>query len=460
MVWPMEKMWGKQRFQKAEIQELSLPNSSGVMTKVTATADEINGLSPVTAPPDSSVTNAKMASDVKIGSLAALATSVKTSIQAAINEIVASIGALSGLTTTAKNTIVAALNEIDAGYKAKYTRPALGIPAGDMTAAVQTSLGKADTALQPGAGITRLVKGVIQLNGWAKTPIAFKTSTAAAITGISAPVDMSTPGNGGTIKLTVDSEAEATATLNCTAGNHTGGTGCATDMTTSVDTKFNISVDGDTPETVTCDWVGGSCDTGAEIAAEMQTKIRAKGGKKANVTVAWSSNKLVISSPTLGTDSKIRVTHADDHDCCDELQIGPDYGSVTDGTGDCADVTAVTPEEMATLIGGDINTVNATVEAGVLTITSKTSGRGSRVLAGNGTLNTLAGIPQNEVSYGAIGLGESADWADANFQVLLSYKGTGAASKDLGWDTPATTGFNVTCETTSDTGYVSVAVIG
>lgn len=461
MVWPMDQNWGKQRFQKAEIQELSLPDSSGVMTKVTATADEINALSPVAAPPDSSVTNVKMASDVKIGSLASLTTTVKTSIQAAINEIVASIGALSGLTTTAKNTVVASLNEIDAGYKAKYTRPVDGIPSGDMTAAVQASLGKADTALQPGAGITRLVMGAIQLNGWARTPIAFQDDAAAAITGISAPVDMSTPGDGGLIKLTVDSEAEATATLNCTAGKQDGGTGCATDMTTSPDTKIKISVDDDEFETVTFDWVGGSCDSLAEIATEMQTKVQALTGNKTGVTVAASGgNKLVITSPTLGLNSKIRIANADDHDACDELQIGDDYGSYTDGAGDCADVTAVTPAEIAALINGDISTVNATVEEGILTITSKTVGRSSRVLAGNGDLNTLCGIPQNEVSYGAIGLGETEDWADANFQVALSYKGTAAASKSLGWDTPATTGFNVTCETTSDTGYVSVQVIG
>jgi hypothetical protein len=454
----MDLIWGKRRVQKLEVHELSLPNKSGVMTKVTATADEINALSPQTAPPDSSVTNAKMASDVKIGSLASLTTSVKTSIQAAINEIVANIGTLSGLTTTAKNTIVAAINEIDGGYKAKYTRPVDGIPSGDMTTAVQASLALADSAVQ--ASIGRIVANVIQLTGWDVTKVVFGTATSAAITGINGATDMHTVGNNGTIKLTIDGGGEQTATLNCAAGNHTGGTGCATDMTSSVDTKFKISVDGDTPETVTCDWVGGSCDSGAEIAAEMQTKIQALGGKKANVTVAWSSNKLVITSPTLGTNSSIAVTHADDHDCCDELQIGPDYGSVTAGTGDCADVTAVTPEEIATLINGDTTGCTASVEGGVLTIASDTQGRGSRVLAGNGTLNTLGGIPQNEVSYGAQGLGEEDDWADANFQVLLTYKGSAAASKELGWDTPATTGFNITCETTGDTGYVSVLVVG
>jgi hypothetical protein len=192
----------------------------------------------------------------------------------------------------------------------------------------------------------------------------------------------------------------------------------------------------------------------------MQTKIRALGGKKALVTVAYGGGKYTITSPTLGTDSKIRITRADDHDCCDELDIGPGNGTDTDGSGGCADITAVTPAEIATLINGDTTGCVASAVSGTLTVTSDVVGRLSRVLAGNGTLNTLCGIPNNEVDYGAQAIGEGTDWADANFQVLLSYKGTGAASKDLGWDTPATSGFNVTCETTSDTGYVSVAVIG
>ena len=231
-------------------------------------------------------------------------------------------------------------------------------------------------------------------------------------------------------------------------------------MTGSVDTKFKISVDDDTPETVTCDWVAGSCDSGAEIAAEMQTKIRAKGGNKALVTVVFSVNKLIITSPKLGTASKIRVTRADDHDCCDDLQIGPDYGSYTDGTGDCANVLAVTPDEIAALINGDTTDCTASAASGTLTITSDIVGRLSRVLAGNGTLNTLCGIPNNEVGYGSQAIGEGTNWADANYQVLLTYKGTGAASKDLGWASPTTSGFDITCETISDTGNVSVLVVG
>ena len=69
------------------------------------------------------VTDAMLATDVKVGSLAAL-------------------------DTTAKDNVVAAINEAEGTATAAYVKPGSDIPASDMAAAVQTSLGKADTALQ------------------------------------------------------------------------------------------------------------------------------------------------------------------------------------------------------------------------------------------------------------------------------------------------------------------------
>lgn len=63
---------------------------------------------------DLAVTNAKLATDVKIGSVAALTTTSKASVVGAINELDAEIGTISGLSTTAKSTIVEAINEVDA----------------------------------------------------------------------------------------------------------------------------------------------------------------------------------------------------------------------------------------------------------------------------------------------------------------------------------------------------------
>jgi hypothetical protein len=100
------------------------------------------------APADLSVTNAKLATDVKMGSLASLTTTEKGSMQGAVNELDGEIGDLSTLTTTEKGTIVGAINEVDANADAAYVKPGSGIPSTDMTAAVQASLALADSALQ------------------------------------------------------------------------------------------------------------------------------------------------------------------------------------------------------------------------------------------------------------------------------------------------------------------------
>lgn len=63
---------------------------------------------------DEAVTNAKLATDVKIGSLASLTTTSKASVVGAVNELDAEIGTISGLSTTDKSTLVAAINEVDA----------------------------------------------------------------------------------------------------------------------------------------------------------------------------------------------------------------------------------------------------------------------------------------------------------------------------------------------------------
>jgi len=429
-----ERPWGRikmklLRIVKAEIEELYVPGSGGAMVKVTATAEQINALSS-TPVADNSITNAKMAADAKVGSLAALTTSARTSLQAAINELVTSIGL-------------------------KYTKPGTGIPKTDFAAAVQASLDLADTALQLEAGIERFARKTIQLAGGV-TPVLFQDDAAPFITGIDAPVDMSTPGNNGTIKLTYDAQAEETATLNCAAANWTGGTSAKTDMSGDADTKFMIAMDGGEAVEVTCDWTGAV--TGNDVAAAMQLAIRA--ATSGLETVAFSVNKYIITSTKLGTGSRVVITRAEAGNCTEELDIGPDGGAETAGTGDCADVTAVTPAEIATLINGDMARVDADASSGTLIISGAGTGRTHKVTAGNGTLNTLCGIPNTEVGYGAQGMGLEADWENATYDVLLTYKGAAAASKDLAWASPTTAGFNVTCETGSDTGYVSVLVVG
>ena len=430
----MDQLWGRIKIKSLECTKLYLPNNSGAPTLVEATADDLNSLTP-SGVGDGTITNTKLATDVKVGSLAAL-------------------------TTTAKGSVQAAINEVDANCDAKYTKPALGIPKSDLVAAVQTSLGKADTALQVGVGVTKIARKTIQLAGGA-TPILFQDDAVPFITGIAEATDMHAVGNNGTVKITEDAESEETATLNCTAGTHTGGGDCSTDMIGNTDTKLKIRANGDeTWHTITCDWSG--CNSGAAIATQIQTKVRALGATHgySRITVAFSSDHLVFTSLDHGTASTIEIDRAADHDCCDDLDIGPDNGVTAVGTGDVANIYAVTPAEIATLINGDMSNVVANASSGTLVISGTTKGRAGKVTAGNGTLNTLCGIPNGEIAYGAQGMGLDADWDDALYDVFLTYKGAAAASKDLGWASPTVEGFTVTCETGSDTGYVSVLVVG
>lgn len=430
----MDQLWGRIKIKSLECTKLYLPNNSGAPTLVEATADDLNSLTP-SGVGDGTITNTKLATDVKVGSLAAL-------------------------TTTAKGSVQAAINEVDANCDAKYTKPALGIPKSDLVAAVQTSLGKADTALQVGVGVTKIARKTIQLAGGA-TPVLFQDDAVPFITGIAEATDMHTVGHNGTIKIQNDAGGDETATLECTAGTHTGGDDCSTDMTGNTDTKFKIRANGDeTWHTITCDWSG--CDTGAAIATQIQAKVQALGATHgySRITVAFSSDRLVFTSLDHGTASTIEIDRAADHDCCDDLDIGPDNGVTAVGTGDVANIYAVTPEEIAALINGDMANVEADASSGTLVISGGTAGRAGKVAAGNGTLNTLCGIPNGEIAYGAQGMGLDADWDDALYDVFLTYKGAAAASKDLGWASPTVEGFTVTCETGSDTGYVSVLVVG
>ena len=176
--------------------------------------------------------------------------------------------------------------------------------------------------------------------------------------------------------------------------------------------------------------------------------------------MAFAAGQLVFTSADHGTASTIEIERAADHDCCDDLDIGPDNGTTAVGNGDCANIYAVTPEEVATLINRDMSRIEADASSGTLVLRGAGTGRAHKVTAGNGTLNTLCGIPNNEVAFGAQGMGLDEDWDDALYDVFLTYKDAAAAGKDLAWASPTVSGFTVTCETTGDTGFVSVLVVG
>ena len=97
------------------------------------------------------------------------------------NEIVAF---LAGITDT--QTLDGIISGINNSIAAKYTKPTTGIPASDLAEAVQTSLGKADTALQSADIADMALKSEMSVVAGTgadadKTTITLKTGTAATV---------------------------------------------------------------------------------------------------------------------------------------------------------------------------------------------------------------------------------------------------------------------------------------
>jgi len=106
------------------------------------------------------------------------------------NELDGNFTDLDGRVTTAQSTAAG-----------KYTKPGLGIPASDMTAAVQTSLGKADTALQTApvtsvaakTGAVTLVKADVGLSNVDNTSDANKPISTATQSALDAKAPLANP---------------------------------------------------------------------------------------------------------------------------------------------------------------------------------------------------------------------------------------------------------------------------
>lgn len=108
----------------------------------------------------------KGATAVQPSSLAKVATSGSYNDLSDKPTIPAAVTVDTALSTTSTNPVQN--KAITTGINAKYTKPSTGIPKSDLAAAVQTSLGKADTALQ-----TEQYKGTVtgvKINGTTKNP--------------------------------------------------------------------------------------------------------------------------------------------------------------------------------------------------------------------------------------------------------------------------------------------------
>lgn len=96
------------------------------------------------------------------------------------------------LSTTSTNPVQN--KAVAAGINAKYTKPTTGIPKSDLASAVQTSLGKADTALQ-----SEQYKGTVtgvKVNGSTKTPSSGTVDIGSVVTGVKINGSTKSPSNG------------------------------------------------------------------------------------------------------------------------------------------------------------------------------------------------------------------------------------------------------------------------
>lgn len=309
------------------------------------------------------------------------------------------------------------------------------------------------------AGLSLLGKKVT-LGGANPTHVEFSgADNAATLLGSLAETFALTVGN--TFIINPNGEGEQTWTIAGTAGVSTGDTGPSEDMTSETDTKLRIKVDDavDWSE-VTFDWAG--CNSGAAIAAEMQTKIRLLGGAYALVTVVFSTDHYVITSADFGTGSLVNITEALTLSCTEELKIGNNFGaSEAAGTGDAALLSKATAAECAAKIAALSVTLNAVDESGKIRLTSTTTGTGSSLVVGNGTENAVLGFTNTQTDTGDAGFGLGKEMANDTYQVLLTMVSNDPGTpKSVSVYNLTTTGFDMYCETATSTIDVQILVLG
>lgn len=145
-----------------------------------------------------------------------------------------------------------------------------------------------------------------------------------------------------------------------TAGYEVGAAEAATDIHSGTANEFKIAVDGDeTPKAITLTLT--NCTSGDTTAAEMEKQIRAVGGTVyGSVTVEYSVNHYVITSPNYGEGSQIRVTAGDTNDISVALKIGAANGATDiDGTTTYKEAAAAI---MGYAMGSNTQTANSAYE--------------------------------------------------------------------------------------------------
>lgn len=305
--------------------------------------------------------------------------------------------------------------------------------------------------------VNALRAGKATLNGINPTRVLFQSADGATILGtIDGPFTLA---NGSTFVVNPDGEGDDTVTFAAAPGTSVSGENAPEDIHTETDTKFMISVDGDTAEEVALNLA--ACTSGANTATEMQTKIRALGGTKAAVTVAFAATKYTITSGTAGTASAVVVTNAAAGNIAEELKLGAaNGGTETAGTGDAANIAAATAAEVAVAIATKATGWVATAVGDKVRIESTTTGKDSSlVVNAASTADTVLGITGS--AYGAQGLGFGGDMADANYVAVLTLNASEKANVcALSVNSRTAQGFDIVAGVDACAEDVDIIVVG
>lgn len=197
------------------------------------------------------------------------------------------------------------------------------------------------------------------------------TATLNLATGATAPTSGTVLGTaaapfdlepGDTLSIDIDAGGASVATFNATAGTRTSGNAETYDLLDGL--TLTVSIDGGGVQTVTFDtaeFVDITNATALEVAAVINAEIT-------GASADGSSGSVVITSDSRGTASGVNVTGGTAN-TGGANRLGFTTGN-SPGTGNVADIDAVTSAEVETIVEAAVANCDVTVESGQIRLTA------------------------------------------------------------------------------------------
>lgn len=230
---------------------------------------------------------------------------------------------------------------------------------------------------------------------------------------------------GATLIVTPDGGSPSTATFSATAAARESAAGT---FNLSGGKTLTVAIDGGTVQSIAFvdgNFASPTAATVAEVAAVINGVL--VGGR---ATLTSGGTKVTISSDKLGTSSGVNVTGGTANSI-----LSFTTGNIA-GTGNVANILAVTVAEVKTVVEAAVSGVTVTNSSSKARITSNTTGGSSSVLVGaSSTADTLMGF-DNATHTGSSGsavstLRTDGKW-DGAYANALSVKIADATSGDTG----------------------------